>query len=128
MQLNVPFVADAQYMNFLTGLGERLHSMHYSLHDPVLNDARIRLQTTEIEEVIGWLQAMPGPRKYLLANGRFHRPECYTEKAEKNALQLIGRRLRRLFEAGVLDGVIFSDAYLLFTLSDAVPVDRNLLY
>lgn len=121
MQLNVPLIADAQYLTFLAGLGERVHCVHYSLHDPVLNDARIRLRTAEMESIIGWLQALPGPRKYLLANGRFHRPECYAEIVEDNALQQIVRRLRRLFEAGVLDGVIFSDAYLLLALSDADP-------
>ncbi|MEJ2040084.1 MAG: hypothetical protein P8X55_14300 [Desulfosarcinaceae bacterium] len=118
MKLDVPFIPDSEYADYLAGLGDEIHAVHFSLYDPELSDARIRLKSVEIETLIDLLRKLPGPRKYLLANGRFHRTDHYAPDGGMNSLL---DRLERLRSSGVLDGLIFSDAYLLMALSDAAP-------
>jgi hypothetical protein len=116
--LNVPFLPDASYARFLETLGPRLHAVHYPLYDPGLCDARVRLRNHAPQDLVEPLQRLRGPRKYLLANGRFQTMDTYFN----------GRSLGRLIEeldmllgAGVLDGLIFADSYLLTALADAAP-------
>ena len=118
MLLNVPFIPDPQYAAFLSVLGRQIFAVHFSLNDPQLGDARVRLQKTDIQSLISLLQALPGPKKYLLANGRFHPTRSYDATGATHALR---RPLESLLAAGVVDGLIFSDPYLLLSLSDAAP-------
>jgi collagenase-like PrtC family protease len=118
MRLNVPFIPETAYAAFLDGLGGRLHSVHFSLYDPGLNDARIRLQTREMEALVAGLQALPQPKKYLLANARFQAATLYGTARGTTGLVA---QLALLKEAGVLDGIVFADPYLLMALSDKAP-------
>ena len=118
MQLNVPFIPDNHYNRFLNGLGSRLYAVHFSLYDSALCDARIRFETLEIDTLVNALKRVLLPKKYLLANGRFHPTDQYESRQRLNELL---QRLERLQAEGVLDGIIFSDFYLLFALSDAAP-------
>jgi len=61
--LNVPFLPDADYVAFLAGLGSRLHAVHFSLYDPALCDARVRMRDVSVETLATHLQRLPGPRK-----------------------------------------------------------------
>ena len=117
MLLNAPFIPDPQYAAFLSGLGQQIFAVHFSLYNPQLGDARIRLQTVDIQALARLLQTLPGPKKYLLANGRFHPTQSY-DQAGVHALR---QPLEMLLAAGVADGLIFSDPYLLMALSDAAP-------
>ncbi|MEJ2642216.1 MAG: hypothetical protein P8010_21865, partial [Desulfosarcinaceae bacterium] len=114
---NVPFLPDADYVDFLTGLGPKLHAVHFSLFDAALGDARVRLQEVAPRTLIDLLGRLPGPRKYLLVNGRFHRPDVY----QGGDLPRLIDRLKALYDAGGLDGLIFADSYLLTALADAAP-------
>jgi len=118
MRLNVPFIPDDDYVRFLAGLGDALEAVHYSLYDSVVSDARIRLQAVPEQRLAFRLRRLPGVRKYLLANGRFHAPERYRTP---EGLAALVRRLDRLKTVGVIDGLIFSDPYLLTAVSDAAP-------
>jgi collagenase-like PrtC family protease len=118
MLFNVPFIPDADYAEFLNGIGKRLHAVHYSLQDPALSDARVRLRTAAPAHLVDLLKTVSGPKKYLLANARFHPPSRYQETEGPAPLL---RRLADLSGAGVLDGIVFADPYLLFFLSDAAP-------
>lgn len=118
LPLNVPFLPEADYVQFLAGLGPRLHAVHFSLYDSALCDARVRMQTMRVETLADALGRLPGPRKYLLANGRFHPSDIYQEAG---GLPRLIRRLEILLDAGVLDGLIFADSYLLTALGDAAP-------
>lgn len=116
--LNVPFLPDASYARFLETLGPRLHAVHYPLYDPALCDARVRLRNLAPRDLADHLQRLRGPRKYLLANGRFQPMDTY-----RNG-QSLGRLIEELdvlLGAGVLDGLIFADSYLLTALADAAP-------
>jgi hypothetical protein len=118
MRLNVPFIPDDDYVRFLAGLGDALEAVHYSLYDSVVSDARIRLQAVPEQRLAFRLRRLPGVRKYLLANGRFHAPERYRTP---EGLAALVRRMDRLKTVGVIDGLIFSDPYLLTAVSDAAP-------
>jgi collagenase-like PrtC family protease len=117
LPLNVPFLPDANYVGFLAGIGPRLHAVHFSLFDPALNDARVRQRAVAPRPLIDLLKRLPGPKKYLLANGRFHLPPTY----QGDGLSRLIGRLEALCDAGVLDGLIFADSYLLTALADAAP-------
>jgi collagenase-like PrtC family protease len=118
LQLNVPFIPDTDYVQFLDGLGKRLYAVHFSLYDSALCDARIRFETLDVKTLVEHLKRVPAPKKYLLANGRFHPPESYLKPSKlKNLLH----RVEQLQTAGVLDGIVFSDPYLLFAISDVAP-------
>jgi hypothetical protein len=108
MLFNVPFIPEPAYVRFLNGIGRHLHSIHFGLEDPALCDARIRVRTFDEETLVDLLKSVSGPRKYLLANGA-------------GGLTNLLRRMERFHTQGVLDGIVFSDAYLLFALSDAAP-------
>ena len=99
-------------------MGSRLHAVHFSLHDPVLCDARVRLEQPSLQTTIDLLARLRGPQKYLLANGRFQPTGTYTGLV---GLSTLIERLERLLDAGVLDGLIFADSYLLTALGDTAP-------
>jgi collagenase-like PrtC family protease len=116
--LNVPFIPDPQYAAFLSGLGRQIFAVHFSLYDPQIGDARVRLHTIDMQTPIRLLRTIPGPKKYLLVNGRFHLPQSYGMDGGTSALL---QPLEKIQAAGVADGIIFSDPFLLLALSDAAP-------
>ncbi len=118
IRFNVPFILDEQYIGDLKRLDGRLYAVHFSLHQPVLADARIRLHTQELQSLVDGLQRIPGVKKYLLANARFQSADNY--RSEGALTQLIAC-LEQLMAGGVLHGIIFSDGYFLRALSDAAP-------
>jgi hypothetical protein len=118
MKLDVPFIPDPEYTDVLSTLGECLHAVHFSLYDPELSDARIRVRSIAVQTLGGLLQKLSGPKKYLLANARLQPPDHYG--ADGGIADLLPQ-LELLLSWGVLDGIIFSDGYLLLALSDAAP-------
>lgn len=118
MRFNVPFILDEQYIDDLKRLEGRLYAVHFSLHQPVLADARVRLHAQGLQPIINGLQQIPGVKKYLLANARFQSAENYRAGG---ALSRLIACLEQLMAGGVLHGIIFSDGYFLRALSDAAP-------
>lgn len=118
LSLNVPFLVDDGYVNFLTENEERLQSVHFSLHDPLLQDARIQLENCSLDSLKESLSRLAMPRKYVLANGRFHPDAVYCGGDE---LQPLIKKLDELVSAGQLDGLIFADSYMLTAIGDAAP-------
>ena len=118
MSFNVPFLPEAEYVGFLENLGQRLHSVHFSLYDPALSDARVRLKHHSRQTLIEHLEPLQHARKYLLANGRFQSDNAYRNG---NSLHRIIEGLEALHKAGVIDGLIFADSYLLTALADTAP-------
>jgi hypothetical protein len=117
LPLNLPFVPDADYVDYIKDLGPRLYAVHFSLFDPALCDARVRLREVEPQTLIDLLGRLCGPKKYLLANGRFHLPDTY----QGAGLSRLIDRMKALYDADALDGLIFADSYLLTALADAAP-------
>ncbi|GBC61198.1 hypothetical protein DENIS_2158 [Desulfonema ishimotonii] len=116
MRLDVPFVPDEAYIRFLNDRREHIHSLHFSLCAADVPDARHSFRVMDTETLADHLRQVPGPKKYALLNSRFHRPEDYFAPAR---LRSVTDRLALLLKAGVLDGIVCTDAYFLQALSDA---------
>jgi len=118
LPLDVPFLPHEEYLQFLAGHGERIHSLHVPLHLPGVPDARPASIAVEPRRLARLLALCPDVRKYALVNSRFHAPEAYTDPA---FLDSLAGALETLLEAGQLQGLVYSDHYLLQALSDARP-------
>ncbi len=70
----------------------------------------------ETRRWVDLLRSVEIPRKYLLMNSRAHPQPAYFDR---DHLRHVIRTLGSMLEAGVLDGIVFADAYLLPALSDA---------
>jgi len=117
--LDVPFLPDPRYTEFLAGFQPALHSVHFSLFLDTVPDGRHRSgNSPEFAALAPALARLPGPKKYGLLNSRFHHPRLYSDKA---ALHKIIKALDTLLAAGVLHGITIVDFYLLQALSDAGP-------
>ncbi|MCX5877198.1 MAG: hypothetical protein NT087_13060 [Deltaproteobacteria bacterium] len=119
LQLDVPFLPDPHYMEFLADLQPALYSVHFSLYLDNIPDGRHRPGTTpEFADLTASLARLPVPKKYALLNSRFHHPQLYGDKA---ALHKIITALDTLLTAGTLHGITIVDFYLLQALSDTSP-------
>ncbi|MDP2003727.1 MAG: hypothetical protein Q8J86_12420 [Desulfurivibrionaceae bacterium] len=117
--LDVPFLPDPQYTEFLAEFQPALHSVHFSLFLDTIPDGRHRSGTVpEFGDLATGLARLPGAKKYGLLNSRFHHPRLYSDKA---ALQKIIRALDTLLAADTLHGITIVDFYLLQALSDTSP-------
>lgn len=118
LRLDVPFIPDQDYPDFLADHAESLASVHFSLHDRSLADARQRMSSHSMDAVIAGLTQLGSVPKYALMNSRLHAPDAYRDPARLDAT---ARSLSRLRETVGLDGIIFADPYYLQALSDAHP-------
>ncbi|QJB56168.1 hypothetical protein [Pseudodesulfovibrio sp. zrk46] len=118
LPLDVPFVAEGDYPDFLADHAASLASVHFSLSDPAMADARQRMESTDLTTLATSLLKLPGVPKYVLMNTRLHAPEKYFSP---EALNSTASLLERLVEQAGINGIIFSDPYYLQALSDAHP-------
>jgi len=117
--LDVPFLPDPQYVEFLAEFQPALHSVHFSLFLDEVPDGRHRPSLGPgFANLAAALAKVPDPKKYGLLNSRFHHPRLYTDKA---ALQKIIKALDTLLTADAIHGITIVDFYLLQTLSDTSP-------
>lgn len=117
--LDVPFLPDPHYVEFLSELQPSLHSVHFSLFLDNIPDGRHRPSIVpEFADLAPALARLPGPKKYALLNSRFHHPRLYGDKA---SLHRIIKALDTLLTAGDLHGITIVDFYLLQALSDTSP-------
>lgn len=117
--LNVPFLPEERYVDFLLQCAEDLDSVHFSLLHRRGLDSRIQIEPPGAQQdIIKGLVRLQGPRKYILLNSRFYTPELLTGAAN---IQPIIRSLTHFLEKGVVNGIVYCDHYLLQRLSDAAP-------
>ena len=117
--LTVPFLTEPAYIDFLATVEPRIHSLQFSLLTSRSLDSRIRLEMVDFHrDLLLGLARLPGPRKYALLNSRFYAPELLTEK---KGLAAIIAALDSCVDQGLLDGIVYSDQYLLTRLSDEAP-------
>lgn len=118
---DLPFIPDEGYAatlleEFGPGLA-RVRCLHFSLHDACAPDSRHATFEVGARSLAELLSGLPGPRKYALLNARFHDTRAYAPQG----LRPVVERLETLLAAGVLHGVIWSDAYLLQALGGFSP-------
>jgi len=118
LPLDVPFVPGGKYPEFLSACAESLASVHFSLHDPNVADARQIMTRPGMEEIISGLERLGNVARYVLMNARLHAPGRYFDHS---GLDATARRLETLLDRARLDGVIFADPYFLQALSDTHP-------
>lgn len=118
LPLNVPFLVDDDYVDFLVENEAGLQAVHFGLYDPLLQDARIQLEQRSLDSLKESLCRLMKPKKYLLANGRFHPASVYDRGG---GLGLLVAKLEALVSAKQLDGLIFSDSYMVTALGDFAP-------
>jgi len=117
--LDVPFLPDPDYVEFLAEFQPSLYSVHFSLFLDNIPDGRHRSSTApQFADLAAGLTRLPGPKKYGLLNSRFHHPSLY---GDKDALHRIIKALDTLLAAGTLHGITIVDFYLLQALSDTSP-------
>lgn len=118
LPLDVPFVPDGDYPEYLAERTESLSSVHFSLYDPALADARQLLETREPSAIVSGLKRLGALPKYVLLNTRLHAPEAYFSK---DGLGRTAERLTMLADTVGLTGLVFADPYYLQALADAHP-------
>ncbi|MGE4559410.1 MAG: hypothetical protein AB7E77_04385 [Desulfobulbus sp.] len=117
--LNVPFLPEERYVDFLCQCAEDLESVHFSLLHSRSLDSRIRLEPLPAQEsVIAGLERLQGVRKYALLNSRFYTPELLTDHS---SLKPILTTLEHCLERQVITGIVYCDHYLLQVLADESP-------
>ncbi|BCS88890.1 hypothetical protein [Pseudodesulfovibrio sediminis] len=118
LTLDVPFLPDGEYPDFLSRHADRIHSVHFPLFNPNLADSRHRTTSHSINEVINGLNTLDGVDKYVLMNARFHTPTKYFDS---DSLSKTATILEHLLNKTDLSGLIFADPYFLQSLSDNHP-------
>jgi len=117
--LNVPFLPEERYVDYLIQCSGELDSVHFSLLHSRGLDSRIQIEPPGAQEnTMKGLVRLQGPRKYILLNSRFYTPDLLTDA---RTLQPIIRSLGHCLDKGVVNGIVYCDHYLLQRLSDAAP-------
>lgn len=117
--LNVPFLPEERYVDFLIQCAGDLDSVHFSLLHSRSLDSRIRIEPPLAqEETIAGLARLQGPKKYALLNSRFYTPELLTDHSN---IKPVLRALDHCLQRGVIDGIVYCDHYLLQVLADEAP-------
>lgn len=118
LRLDVPLTPDPAWAAFLAERAAMLDSVHFSLSDPALSDARQRLTPLDPDNLRHGLETLSPVPAYALMNGRLHSPDKYFSAA---ALDRAAQQLSGLADLANVRGVIFADPYFLQALSDAHP-------
>lgn len=117
--LNVPFLPEERYVDFLIQCAGELDSIHFSLLHSRGLDSRIQIEPPGAQEnILKGLLRLQGPKKYILLNSRFYTPDLLTDARN---IQPIIRSLGHCLDKGVVNGIVYCDHYLLQRLSDAAP-------
>lgn len=117
--LDVPFLPEEQYVDFLNNCGQEIDCVQFSLLAGRRLDNRIQLENLDIHDrPIELLGRLSVPRKYALLNSRFYGPALFTDRSN---LKSVIDALDQCAEQGVIDGIIYCDQYLLQLLSDEAP-------
>jgi len=117
--LNVPFLPEPSYIDFLTSVEDHLDSLQFCFPGPCRLDSRIRLESLDMDEQLTTgLARLRKPKKYVLLNSRFYAPMLLSDSNEFNS---VITSLDSFADQGLLDGIIYCDHYLLQRLSDEAP-------
>lgn len=118
MQLDVPYLSDTRYAEFLQEREQALYSVHYSLQQENIPDGRHKTGRMDINQLNRELSRLRHVKKYALLNSRFHSPATYLETGN---IKRIIDILEILLAEGNVDGITVVDFYLVQALSDASP-------
>lgn len=117
--LDVPFLPEEAYIEFLNNNSAHIDSVHFSLMGDKRMDNRIDPESfDDPERLIRMLGQVSVSNKYVLLNSIFYGPSLLTDA--KRLSPLIDS-LDTCVSEGVVDGIIYCDQYLLQALSNEAP-------
>ncbi|WP_420209036.1 hypothetical protein [Candidatus Electronema sp. JC] len=117
--LDVPFLPEEAYIEFLNSSSSHIDSVHFSLPGARRMDNRAHSQTVEtVEALAGLLEETAVPKRYALLNSRFYGPALLTDREQ---LRRLINALAICAERKVISGIIYCDHYLLQCLSNEAP-------
>jgi collagenase-like PrtC family protease len=116
MLFNVPVIPDERLAATLNLHASSFYSCHFSLHSAAVHDGRHKHRLLETDRWIEFLKSVRIIKKYLLMNSRAHMHGAYFDP---DHLRTVIQTLRAMLDAGVIDGIVFADAYYLQAISDA---------
>ena len=117
--LDVPFLPEKAYVDFLHDCEDALDAVHFSLFNGLGLDSRILLDSPAFDDKqLELLGRLTKPRKYALLNSRFYGPSLFTDRQN---LKSVIDTLDQCAAKGVIDGIVYCDHYLLQLLSDEAP-------
>jgi hypothetical protein len=101
-----------------------LYSCYYNLASDYVSDARIHTDILTTDNIIRGLSQLPSTvKKYVTINGRFTPYQQY----DSEHLRKLTTELKRLYDAGCLDGLLYLDYYFLQLLGATDPVFYKLI-
>lgn len=118
MRFDVPYIPEEGYTAFINANARHISAVHYSLQDPAVPDARCRVASFYADQLADGLRALKIQHKYLLLNSRFHHPRFY---ADPRSLRELIVKIENLLSHGIIDGIVYTDAYFLESFSQASP-------
>ncbi len=116
MLFNVPVIPDEKLAATLNRHASSFYSCHFSLYAADVHDGRHKHRLMETGRWIEFLRSVRIARKYLLVNSRAHVHGAYFDP---DHLRTVVQTLRSMLNAGVIDGIVFAEAYYLQAISDA---------
>jgi collagenase-like PrtC family protease len=118
--LDVPFLPEEAYVEFLNRSGGSVDSVYFSLPGGQRLDNRSHACAGEtLEQQIKLLKRLTARHKrYLLLNNRFYGPALLTDQRQLRALI---QDMEQCVQHGVVNGLVYSDHYLLQALSNEAP-------
>lgn len=114
MKLSVPFISDTAYAKTLVQKKADLASVYFGLHSWPALDARVQPMPVDPSLFAKTLGRATGIKVYCLLNSRFIRPDLYLDDL---FLSQTLNTLHKLHETIGLQGIVFSDLYLIHALS-----------
>lgn len=114
MKLSIPYIPDTDYTDYLQTKIFFLESVYFTLHCVPALDSRIRVSSRDIQTLARGLSSFSRIKKYCLLNTRFIHPDLYLNK---DFLTRILDQMEALRQICGLDGVVFTDFYLIQGLS-----------
>ena len=117
--LDVPFLPEEDYITFLNNNSEYIDSVHFSLMGANRLDNRVDPQSIDnLDTIIRMVEHVKVKNKYLLLNSIFYGPDLLTKN--EHLTHLIDC-IDKCVNAGVVKGIIYSDQFLLQSLSIEAP-------
>ncbi len=117
--LDVPFLADHDYVDFLNDNNKAVDCVQISLPGEARLDNRVLVSRgDDPDSLLNTLTRLNGPRKYVLLNSRFYEPALFTEPEK---LRTVIDFLEQCVDKGAVNGIIYCDHYLLQQMSNEAP-------
>ncbi|MCI5120066.1 MAG: hypothetical protein D3908_02515 [Candidatus Electrothrix sp. AUS4] len=117
--LDVPFLPEESYIEFINDNSAHIDSVHFSLMGAKRLDNRVDPQSIDnLDTIIELMKQIKVKNKYLLLNSIFYGPDLLTKNEHLSPLIAC---IEKCVNAGIVKGIIYYDQFLLQSLSAEAP-------